>query len=265
MTGSGGQRRVPAQFLSTLQLQLPPLDEQRRIATILDATARLLEKSKERSSYYSSLIDSVLESCVTAQPKHFLSLGDICDVQGGLQVSSKRNDLPISAPYLRVANVYRSKIHLKEVRRIRVTKAELERVRLHENDILVVEGHGNIDELGRAAIWEAECADMLHQNHLIRVRVRGDEQSPVVLEKLLNSPRSRAYHRRTGVTTSGLNTTSTAKVRNLPVPHLSTTTQQTLEGQIRGIQRQSEATLAHTGSFRAIFAAVQARAFRGEL
>lgn len=36
MTGSGGQRRVPKAFLENLSIPLPPLDEQRRIAGILD-------------------------------------------------------------------------------------------------------------------------------------------------------------------------------------------------------------------------------------
>ncbi|WP_434968850.1 restriction endonuclease subunit S [Microbacterium sp. bgisy207] len=36
MTGSAGQRRVPINFLRRLQIPLPPLPEQRRIAAILD-------------------------------------------------------------------------------------------------------------------------------------------------------------------------------------------------------------------------------------
>lgn len=41
MTGSGGQRRVPEQFLATLGVPLPPLPEQRRIARLLDAADAL--------------------------------------------------------------------------------------------------------------------------------------------------------------------------------------------------------------------------------
>ncbi|SNT25752.1 restriction endonuclease subunit S [Rhodococcoides kyotonense] len=36
MTGSGGQRRVPLNFLQNLQIPLPPLPDQRQIAAILD-------------------------------------------------------------------------------------------------------------------------------------------------------------------------------------------------------------------------------------
>jgi len=36
MTGSAGQRRVPAQFVGNFLVPLPPIDEQRSIATLLE-------------------------------------------------------------------------------------------------------------------------------------------------------------------------------------------------------------------------------------
>lgn len=41
MTGSGGQRRVPKTFLEELKIPLPPLEEQKRIAGILDQAVEL--------------------------------------------------------------------------------------------------------------------------------------------------------------------------------------------------------------------------------
>ena len=47
MTGSGGQRRVPANFLSNLRIFLPPREEQRRIAAILDQADALRARRRE--------------------------------------------------------------------------------------------------------------------------------------------------------------------------------------------------------------------------
>ena len=47
MTGSAGQRRVPRLFLEELPIPLPPLDEQRRIAAILDQADDLRRKRSE--------------------------------------------------------------------------------------------------------------------------------------------------------------------------------------------------------------------------
>lgn len=47
MTGSGGQRRVPRHYLSSLSVPLPPLPEQNRIADILDQVDALRAKRRE--------------------------------------------------------------------------------------------------------------------------------------------------------------------------------------------------------------------------
>ena len=48
MTGSAGQRRVPENFLAKLEVPLPPLAEQRRIAEVLDRAESL--RAKRRST-----------------------------------------------------------------------------------------------------------------------------------------------------------------------------------------------------------------------
>jgi type I restriction enzyme, S subunit len=89
-------------------------------------------------------------------------LGDISQIQGGLQVTIKRADNPVELPYLRVANVYRDFLNLSEIKTIKVTKTEAERVRLEKGDILVVEGHGNPTEIGRSAVWDGSIENCLH-------------------------------------------------------------------------------------------------------
>lgn len=59
MTGSGGQRRVPASFVATLPLPLPPLDEQRRIAAILDKADELRAKRRSALDKLESLTQSI--------------------------------------------------------------------------------------------------------------------------------------------------------------------------------------------------------------
>ena len=63
---------------------------------------------------------------------------------------------------------------------------EAEKFLLKNGDVLIVEGHANVDEIGRAALWRAERDGILHQNHLIRVRCLPD-LSPEYLNLYLNS------------------------------------------------------------------------------
>ena len=59
MTGSAGQRRVPANFLSTFDIPLPPLLLQRRIAEVLDKAEALRAKRRAALAQLDSLTKSL--------------------------------------------------------------------------------------------------------------------------------------------------------------------------------------------------------------
>lgn len=59
MTGSAGQKRVPADFLKTLAVPLPPLHEQRRIAAILDQTDAIRAKYLQVLTHLDSLTQAI--------------------------------------------------------------------------------------------------------------------------------------------------------------------------------------------------------------
>jgi type I restriction enzyme S subunit len=59
MTGSAGQRRVPEHFLASLQIPLPPLPEQRRIAAILDQADALRVKRRAALAKLDELTQSI--------------------------------------------------------------------------------------------------------------------------------------------------------------------------------------------------------------
>ena len=112
-----------------------------------------------------------------------------------------------------MANVLRDQLVLDEIKCIRLTEKELDRVRLRRSDLLIVEGHGNAAEIGRAAIWDGSVKDCVHQNHLIRVRPDRSLLSSEFACAYLNSPSGRQHLLRKGKTTSGLNTISTSDVK----------------------------------------------------
>ncbi len=62
MTGSAGQRRVPASFLEALEIPLPPLEEQRRVAAILDKAHRITLLQKDAKNAIELLPNSLFLS-----------------------------------------------------------------------------------------------------------------------------------------------------------------------------------------------------------
>ncbi len=128
-----------------------------------------------------------------------------------------RSQYSRSVPYLRVANVFRDRLDLTEVKQMNVTDSELERTRLLEGDVLIVEGHGNPSEIGRSAVWDGSIAVCTHQNHLIRVRPDRRLCDPAYISAFLNSLGGRRQLIKAGKTTSGLNTISSRNVKEVMV------------------------------------------------
>ena len=56
MTGSAGQKRVPKSFLAHYKVHLPSLDEQRRIAAVLDKVSDLIAKRREQLAKLDELV-----------------------------------------------------------------------------------------------------------------------------------------------------------------------------------------------------------------
>jgi type I restriction enzyme S subunit len=257
-------------FLRELSLVLPPFPEQQRIAAILaraDRLRRLRRYALELSAGYMQAVFVEMFGDPVRNPRGWrvVELGDIGEIQGGLQLSSRRDDLALKAPYLRVANVYRDRLDLSEIKMIGLTEDELRRLELKPDDLLLVEGHGNIEEIGRCAMWNGSIPGCVHQNHLIRVRINRSAASSVYASRYLNGSAGRSYFREVSNTTSGLNTISTGIVKRCPIllPPINHQSkfalvvlkQERLRTQQREAARQAEQ----------LFGALLGRAFRGEL
>jgi type I restriction enzyme S subunit len=219
---SGSTRqRISRSNLGTIQIPLPPLEEQRRIAAILDKASAIRRCSEKAARNAADIKTSLFDEAFIAHDRHGhweqIALGDLCDVQGGLQVTSARSTMPIRVPYLRVANVLRGRLDLAEIKEINCSQPELDRTRLQPKDLLVVEGHGNPTEIGRVAMWTEQPGEMVHQNHLIRVRSKASSLDPEFLCFYLNSRMGRRHLLKRANTTSGLNTISTSVVKSAPI------------------------------------------------
>jgi len=172
---------------------------------------------------------------------------------------------PRKLPYLRVANVHRGCLDLTEVKQLGVSDAEVERCLLLADDVLIVEGHGNATEIGRAARWDGSILMCVHQNHLIRVRCDPNKLLPVFAEAYINSAGGRRSLLRAAKTTSGLNTITVSDVRRVPmlVPRMERQREfARVMGAIEKADHRAARHLAHLG---ALFASLQHRAFDNSL
>ncbi|MFD7994045.1 restriction endonuclease subunit S [Streptomyces mexicanus] len=220
------------------------MEEQRRIVVALeeqlsrlDAAVSAVEQSHVRSGQlWSSILNQMVEGTLSRgvrRPVVWKRTSDVAVVQGGIQKQARRRPVDNKFPFLRVANVPRGRLALDEVHEIELFEGELERYRLEVGDLLVVEGNGSPDQIGRAAVWRGEIEDCVHQNHLIRVRP-GAQLRAEFLELAWNSPKVAQQLKKVASSTSGLHTLSTAKVKSVEIPVPSLDEQDALLEAVQG-------------------------------
>ena len=105
------------------------------------------------------------------------------------------------------------------------TEDELLRYKLEIDDVVIVEGHADILQIGRASIWKLPTTPMLHQNHLIRARCHA-KILPDVLVTYINCSKGQSYFQGNSKSTSGLNTINSTVVKKFKVPDIDLSMQQ---------------------------------------
>jgi type I restriction enzyme S subunit len=265
-TSAHGTKKLDTRVLEDIHIPFPSLDEQRRIAAILDAADDLRAKRRATIAALDTLTQSIFTDMFgDCAALNAVPLSAVAQVRGGLTVNAKRASLIIRAPYLRVANVARGSIDLTEIKTIGVTHAEILGLALERDDLLLVEGHGNRDEVGRVARWFGPISGCVHQNHLIRIRLDDQLVMPVFAEHYLNGPGGRAQVASVAKTTSGLNTVSISQVRAFRVPVPPLPEQRIFAQRATAAAEHLELAQVSMRHQDALFASLQSRAFRGEL
>ena len=265
------QDNINLTILRNHEIPLPPLPTQKKIIAILEKAEQLKEWRREADEMTDELLKSTFLEMFgdpVKNPKgwEMRNLGEVAEVSSGLTLNSQRRANKENLfPYLRVANVYRNKLDLNEIKYIHVSDLEFERFLLKKNDVLIVEGHGNIEEIGRAAIWNGEIPNCLHQNHIIKVRLNDNYISPSFLSFFLNFYGNYGYFSSKSRTTSGLNTISTNKVRKAKIPLPPVSMQKKFAEIYKSIEQLREHQTQSHQHIYDLFNALVQQAFRGEL
>lgn len=225
-------------------IPVPPLEEQEDIVakidelfSDIDAGVRSMgEVGRLLPATHASLLDAAFSGLLSGEELdsasglpcgwRWTTLGDedLTEIEAGLTKNPRRESLPSRLPYLRVANVYKNELRLDEMKTIGVTEAEARQKALRAGDLLVVEGNGSRDQIGRVALWDGSIAPVVHQNHIIRVRFSDAVNAHFALYWLM-SARGRSAVVERASTTSGLYTLSKSKVASLPLPVTDRATQ----------------------------------------
>jgi type I restriction enzyme, S subunit len=253
-----------------IQIPLPSLSDQQRIAGQLEQTDRL----RRTRRYALELTDTFLPAAFlqlfgdlrdNRRKWHFAELEANSEIVSGVAKGQKYRDRQTTAvPYLRVANVQDGHLDLAEIKTIRVPPEEVEALRLKPGDVVMTEG-GDFDKLGRGAIWPGGIQDCIHQNHIFRVRLDQSVLLPAFFAAFLRSPFAKDYFLRCSKQTTNLASINMTQLRATPVPLPPLVHQQQFAAlvarveRLRWVQRESLRQSEH------LFKSLLRRAFGGDV
>ncbi|MGH8950812.1 MAG: restriction endonuclease subunit S [Acidimicrobiia bacterium] len=258
-----------------LRILLPPLDKQRRIATVLDQAEELRAKRREAMTQLYELAQSIFLEMFggpTSRQERW-NISNFRNLVSEFRYGTSNKSQPQGVPALRIPNVANSEIDTSDLKLVPVSTPELGRLRLLEGDLLIVRTNGNPDLVGRCAIYNPEVAvksgrpgeNFIYASYLIRARPKMDVISPVYLREFLLGPAGRRALRSRSKTSAGqfnINTESLGTIE-VPVPPLDL--QHEYARRVETVAKMKTSHRAHSAELDALFSSLQYRAFRGEL
>ncbi|MTD91559.1 restriction endonuclease subunit S [Corynebacterium aurimucosum] len=251
-----------------IRIPLPPLDEQRRIAAVLDEVGRLSSIQIKKVEGLEALKRVVVEEFLKARGDQEVELGTISEIQSGITKGrkvSKKSTTSI-VPYLSVSNVKDGFLQLHPIKEINATNDEISRYQLQRGDIVLTEG-GDPDKLGRGTVWNNEIPVCIHQNHIFRVRILQDStvMTPEVLAAILSSSRPKKHFLRSAKQTTGIASINKSQLSRTPIPNLTRDDVRALSLQIELLKLEQERAETQRSSFEELRQSLSTRAFQGEL
>lgn len=269
MTGSAGQRRVPAAFVSNLPLRLPPLAEQRRLADILDKADALRALRRATLAELDTLTQSIFldlfgDAASAGQRwptvrlgAHTAKIGSGATPSGG---GSAYKDSGISL--IRSMNVRDGAFTRKNLAFIDEQQAaRLSNVQVEEGDVLL-----NITGASVARVCRAP-KDVLPARVNQHVSIIRPDQTinSVFLEHLLFSRSMKRRLLKIGGAGATREAITKAQIKDLLVMCPPINIQCDFARRIAAVETLKSRQRAALAELDALFASLQHRAFRGEL
>ncbi len=263
MTGSAGQRRVPEHFLAGLQIPLPPLPEQRRIADVLDRAEALRAKRRTALALLDTLTQSIFLDMFgdpVTNPKGWptYKVTELCDIVRGSSPRPQGDPRFFggNVPRLMVADITRDG-WLVTPRIDSLTEEGAKRSRPVSSGTVVMAVSGNIGLVSRLAI--DAC---VHDGFVAFTHLKHSICDPGFLLATLHF--SKVLHAKNTAGAIFLNLTTTdIKAMSLPMP--SMILQMEFARRVAAVEQLRSAQRASLARMDESFASLQHRAFRGEL
>lgn len=257
--------RISPKVLSEMQIPLPPVEEQRRIAAILDKADAVRAQRRAAIAKLDELLQSVFVEMFgdpVTNPLGWprVTFGEVTNSRLGKMLDKKTSYGNHMRPYLANINVQWGRFELGDLRQMNFPLEDREEFSLRSGDILMCEG----GEPGRCAIWKAQLDDCYYQKALHRIRCRPEKCVPEYIQWLFWFL-AKAGAFRSSIAVATIAHLPGIKLKKLEIPLPSLDRQQCFARIAEKIESQKQTMQRAADKSETLFASLQQRAFSGKL
>jgi hypothetical protein len=243
--------------IARYEFDLPPLDEQKRIADLLWAVEGH-KKALVVASQALAGLRAAWRNSVFASPATTARLDERADVILGRQRAPQHAAGDHMREYVRSANIRNGRVVLEDLKQMNFTPAEQKKFRLLPGDVLVSEGTASPRELGASAMWSPSDPDreMYFQKTLLRLRAQEGKSTPVLLREWAQWAQESGAFVRVATGTGILHITG-VRCAGMPIPVLTPAESAALEahaGELSDAARAIQRELDHLKAVGSAFA-----------
>ena len=248
-----------------IQIPLPPLAEQKRLAGILDAADAVRAKRREALAQLDTLIQSTFldmfgDPVTNPMGWDVVAFESIGNSRLGKMLDKGKEVGNCQFPYLANTNVQWGRFDLAALRTMDFSESDCEEFELEDGDLLICEG----GEVGRTAIWHGAHDRIYFQKALHRVRLDPTVAVPEYVFQFMWFMAKNGGFR--DLTTSATIAHLTGvKLKRLPCPRPPLELQHRFAAIVKSVEHQKDRQRAHLAELDTLFASLQSRAFRGNL
>lgn len=252
--------------LGEVEIPLPPLPEQRRIAAILDQADALRSKRREALAQLDSLTQSIFIEMFgdpATNPKGWpiCKIGDL--LESASYGTSEKSSSEGRFPVLRMNNITRfGDIDLTDLKYMDLAESEYERYLVKSGDVLFNRTN-SADLVGKTAVYRY-ADSVAYAGYLIRLRANADND-PEYLGRFLNTAFAKKMLRGMCKSIIGMANINATEIQAMKIAMPPLAMQREFGQRIKAIESQKETHRKSLAEFNNLFSSLQFRAFRGEL
>jgi len=223
---------IKAEHFDEIEIPLPSLEEQRRIADKLDILLAKVNKCKSRLERIPEILKRFRQSVLADACSGKLTedwreengasapiecrLGDaLMDIRYGTAKKCEPNTSGVAV--LRIPNVIHGEISHNDLKYTQLAAKEYSTLKLQAGDVLVIRSNGSISLVGAPALVTKAEAGFAFAGYLIRLRTDASKLVPAYLNYCLQSPQIRTQYGFTARSTSGVHNINGKEIASLSV------------------------------------------------